>query len=186
MSRPQKGKPDRDVMLSQAEALFAEVGFGACSLRDVMGAMKCSTTAFYARFDSKNDVFEDLVQELVSDLHDRASGALSAVRSIDDGFRVGIEVLVETIIPRKPLVSVALSEGTAIAGIRAILQESFGLMAAMTEHQFELIGATSPRSRAWALIGAIHMQVLRWAVFEEIADDALAAAIHDATRPLVP
>ena len=41
------------MILAAAEALFATTGYGEVSLRQLMAAAGVSTTAFYARFDSK-------------------------------------------------------------------------------------------------------------------------------------
>ena len=185
MSKPQKGKPDRDIMLAQAEALFAEKGFGTCSLRDVIGAMKCSTTAFYARFESKDDVFVELVRDLLEELATSAASTLADVRNVDEGFERGVNVLVETLIRRKPLVAVALSEGDALDGIREAFRQAFTGLAAMMDGQFQIVGVKDAEGRAWALIGAIYLQVLRWAVYGDIGDDGLAEAVRRAAAPLV-
>jgi hypothetical protein len=39
---------------------------------------------------------------------------------------------------------------------------------------------------AWAVCGALTMQVMRWAVFEELADDELARALQTTARTLLP
>ena len=186
MTQPKKGKPDRDVMLSQAEMLFAEQGFGACSLRDVLKAMRCSTTAFYARFDSKDEVFEALITELLDDLTHDAVARLADVRGVSEGFDVGVEMLVEILAPHKRLISLALSEGAALEPIRALLADRFEGLVALMQGQLELAGVDDAHDRAWALVGSVHMQIVRWAVFEQVPDARLADAMRTATRPLLP
>lgn len=184
MSRAVKGKPNRELMLSAAEGLFAERGFAACSLRDVLAAMDCSTTAFYARFGSKEDVLEELVADLVGDLHAAAAEALGRARSEAEGFAVGVDVLVDALLGRKRLVGTALSEGSCAEGSRAVLKASFDLLADLLARQLTLRGEPDPGARAWAVVGAVHMQVFRWAVLGDIADEELAATIMATVRPL--
>src|SRR4051812_21961818 len=49
-------KPTSDGILDAAELLFAERGFGNTSLRGLIEASRMSTTAFYSRFASKEEV----------------------------------------------------------------------------------------------------------------------------------
>lgn len=186
MTQPKKGKPDRDVMLSQAELLFAEHGFGACSLRDVLKAMRCSTTAFYARFDSKDAVFEALITDLLDDLGRDAAERLGGVRDISEGFEVGVQMLVELLQPHKRLIALALSEGAALEPIRALLARRIEGLAALMQAQLELAGVDDAHNRAWALVGSVHLQVLRWSVFDQVGDAELVDAMRAATRPLLP
>lgn len=185
MTRAVKGRPNRDVMLAAAEKLFAERGFGASSLRDLLAAMSCSTTAFYARFGSKDDVLEELVRGLIADVHDAALATLGRARTEEEGFRRGADALVGVILPRKSFVAVALSEGSCTEGTRQVLKESFDLLAALLAAQFELSGAEDPPARAWAAVGAVHMQVFRWAVLGDIPDEELAGRILAAAAPLM-
>jgi len=182
-----RSKPDRQEMLAAAEALFAERGFGVCSLRDVIGAMGCSTTAFYARFESKDEVFEELVARLVTELGAAASEALATVRDEEEGFEAGAKVLVDALAPRKPFVAVALSEGSCIEGAREVLKESFDMLASLLATQLRRAGEPPEEAlpRAWAIVGAVHMQVFRWAVLEDVPDEALADAVHAAAAPLI-
>jgi AcrR family transcriptional regulator len=187
------GKPSHDRILAAAERVFAERGFGSTSLRDLMAAAECSTTAFYARFASKEAVLEALVRQLLTDLHDAAAAELPRAKTLVAGWDVGVDVLVDTVRDRKGLVRVALTEAGQEPAARAVLRQAYGLLAALLAAQLERpsrrkagAGRDVARARAWALVGALTMQVTRWAVFEELADDALADALRDVARPLLP
>lgn len=186
MTQPKKGKPDRDVMLAQAEELFAEHGFGACSLRDVLKAMRCSTTAFYARFDGKDAVFEAIVADVIDDLVREASGRLREVRDVSEGFDAGLDTLVDVLLPHRRVIGLALSEGTSLPSIRELLANSFDTLTRLMKSQFDIIGLDDSHERAWAIVGAVHLQIVRWSVFERVDDAGFREAIRQATQPLIP
>ncbi|HET6582721.1 MAG TPA: helix-turn-helix domain-containing protein, partial [Nannocystaceae bacterium] len=71
-----RARPSHDAILATAERVFAERGFADTSLRELIAACGCSTTAFYARFATKDAVLEVLLRDLLVDLHDVAAEAL--------------------------------------------------------------------------------------------------------------
>ena len=177
-------KPTNEGIMQAAEHLFATKGFGESSLRDVIGAARCSTTAFYARFAGKEAVLEALVEQLVTDLRDATVQRLAAARGIDDGINLGIKALVETLLPRKALVRVALAEGAAVAGVRGVLSASYGMLAEVLSGHFSQIGSSDSNGAGWALVGALRMQVERWAVYDAIADEELLATLTSVTHAM--
>ncbi|MBS1120882.1 MAG: Bacterial regulatory protein, tetR family, partial [Deltaproteobacteria bacterium] len=62
-------KPSVDKILEAAEKVFAKHGYAVVSLRQLMAAARVSTTAFYARFDSKEAVMAALVTRLLGELY---------------------------------------------------------------------------------------------------------------------
>ncbi len=63
---PRTARPSSDRILGAAEKVFARQGYGETSLRQLMAAARVSTTAFYARFDSKEAVLVALVDRLIA------------------------------------------------------------------------------------------------------------------------
>jgi AcrR family transcriptional regulator len=184
--------PSEEGILDAAERVFADKGFGACSLRDVLAAAECSTTAFYARFASKDVVLQTLIARLIEDLRDAAIQALPRAKTLADGWDVGIEVLVATLRDRKGLVKVALSEAGSVAGPREALADAYAVLAALLEHRLRdlaergRIDVNDPAALAWAIVGGLTMQLMRWAVFEAIDDDELPTALSNTARALLP
>lgn len=175
-------RPSREGILASAEALFAERGYGAPSLRDVMAAAGCSTTAFYARFPSKEAVLEALIDDLMGDLQRAAVAVVAEARSVEDGFARGIGALVDVLAGRRALVGIALSEGLAHGPVRERMAAMWALVASV------LAGGLGPdgSARAWALVGGLSFTVTRWAVLREVRDEDLAselAAVADVVRP---
>src|SRR3989442_1472508 len=87
-------KPSADAILDAAERVLTRQGYAGTSLRQLIAEAGVSTTAFYARFDSKEAVLDALVERLLRELHTAAAATLSEARSIEDGFDRGVDVLV--------------------------------------------------------------------------------------------
>lgn len=187
-----RARPSHDGILATAERVFAEHGYADTSLRELMAACGVSTTAFYARFPTKEAVLETLLRNLLVDLHDAAAQALPRAKSPAQGFDQGVDVLVAAIADRRGLVRVALTEAATVASARAVLRDAYGMLAGLLAGQIAKLVArgridvADGDALAWALVGALTMQVMRWAVFEELADDQLAEALRATARTMLP
>lgn len=185
-------RPSEDRILAAAERVFAEKGYGHCSLRDVLSAAECSTTAFYARFPSKAAVLEALIAQLLGDLHDAAAKVLPRATDLASGWDAGVDVLVSTLSDRKGLVKVALTEAGMSPAPRQALRNAYALLATLLAGNLRRL---SDRGRihiddadalAWAVVGGLTMHVMRWAVFEELDDAGLATQLRATARSLLP
>jgi AcrR family transcriptional regulator len=187
-----RARPSHDAILAAAEKLFAERGYADTSLRELIGACGVSTTAFYARFATKDAVLEQLLRDLLVDLHDAAAVALPRAKDPAQGFDKGVDVLVAAIADRRGLVRIMLTEAANSAGARAVVRDAYGMLAALLAGQIAKLVAkgridvADADALAWALVGALTMQVMRWAVFEELGDDELAEALRATARTMLP
>jgi AcrR family transcriptional regulator len=185
-------RPSEDTILSAAERVFATKGYGACSLRDVLGAAECSTTAFYARFASKEAVLEALIERLLGDLHDAVAEQLPRAADLASGWDTGVDVLVATLAGRKGLVKIALTEAAMAPGPRAALRSAYDLLAVLLADNLRRLAdrgriqLVDADALAWAIVGGLTMQVMRWSVFEELDDAALAESLRATARSLLP
>jgi AcrR family transcriptional regulator len=185
-------RPSHDAILASAEKAFGERGFADTSLRELIAACGCSTTAFYARFATKEAVLETLLRDLLVDLHDAAAQVLPRAKDPAQGFDAGVDVLVAAIKDRRGLLRVALTEAGRIPSARAVMRDAYGMLAALLAGQMTKLVArgridvADADALAWALVGALTMQVTRWAVFEELADDELAEALRATARTMLP
>jgi AcrR family transcriptional regulator len=185
-------RPSHDRILAAAERVFSERGFGDTSLRELIGAAECSTTAFYARFPSKDAVLETLIVQLLLDLHDAAAEALPRAASVVKGWDEGVEILVATLAGRRGLVRIALTEAGRVEGPRAALRTAYGQLAKLLSAQLRQLAGRGKAdvadsdALAWAIVGALTMQVTRWAVFEELDDAGLVDALRSTARTLLP
>jgi AcrR family transcriptional regulator len=185
-------KPSHDRILAAAERVFTEKGFGPSSLRDLLTAAECSTTAFYARFPSKDAVLEALIRQLLGDLHDTAADALARAKDPSAGWDLGVDLLVAALADRKGLMKVALTEGAMIPASRDALRDTYALLAALLSGRLQRLAdrrrleVVDADALAWAIVGALTMQVTRWAVFETLDDEGLGKALRATARALFP
>src|SRR5690349_12645604 len=107
-------RPSADRILVAAEQLFATRGYGDVSLRQLMAAAGVSTTAFYARFDSKAAVLDTLTERLFTELQAEAATSLGKVKSFSDGIERGVEILCDRFAPRKALVRLVIAEAGSL------------------------------------------------------------------------
>lgn len=183
-ARPEFRRPDAARILDSSGRVFARRGYAHTSLRQLIAAARVSTTAFYARFASKEEVLRALVRRLLDELDQRATAELALAEGLEDGFRRGVEVLVAVVGPQRELTRLALTEAMVseevteafalrYAGLQALL--AGGLAARIDRGE---VGEVDAKAIAWSLVGALQMQVLRWAVFGQLDDDQLAPALH--------
>jgi AcrR family transcriptional regulator len=180
---PRTARPSTDRILGAAEKVFARQGYGETSLRQLMAAARVSTTAFYARFDSKEAVLVALVDRLIADIQRQAVRAFAGVRSPDEGVERGVDVLLAATADHKRVLGLALGEAGSSAPVRATMARAYRALVALMTAQ---LGGAEREPLAWAYVGAIHMQVQRWAVFEELDDEELGDALRAVGRSLVP
>jgi AcrR family transcriptional regulator len=185
-ARPARpARPSSDRILAAAERVFARQGYGETSLRQLMGAARISTTAFYARFDSKEAVLAAIVERLIGELQAGAAAALAGVKSPAEAVERGIDAMVATLSGRGPVVALALTEAASSEAVRVALAGAYRGLAGLIAGQ--LRGPTAEReAMAWAFVGALQIQVQRWAVFGELDERALGSTLRAVARTLLP
>ena len=150
-----------------AEEIFAERGYGDTSLRQLMSAAGVSTTAFYSRFDSKEAVLQSMVDRLMLGLRETALGSLSGTTNPKTIIKRAVPALVAVLADHRALVAITLSEGMAVTRIRDSLSSTY-------RDLVEILGARlgGPRkdrfALAWAFVGSLQIQIMRWAVFQDL------------------
>jgi AcrR family transcriptional regulator len=189
-----KGAPplDTDAILEGAGQVFIRQGYANTSLRQLMAGAGVSTTAFYARFASKEAVLEALATRFLTGLAAEGAARLAEVRSIEEGFEVGVDVLLKSIEAQRPLVRLLVGEAGAAEGVRRGLAAAYEQLAGLVEAQLErlvekgAIEAADAKSIGWAFVGALKIQVERWALYEAIDGEELGPALHATARALMP
>lgn len=186
-------RPTGDRILTTAAALFARRGYGETSLRELMAAAGVSTTAFYVRFASKEEVLDALVQQLLGELQAAAAATLAAGGDIDAGFQRGVAAMTDVLLRHRVTVRLALTEASCSVKSRETLARAYAALAALLDAR--LLRLSAPKGVAtkskghiagWALVGALAMQVQRWAVFAQLDDKGLSDALSKTARSLMP
>jgi AcrR family transcriptional regulator len=185
-------KPTADGILEAAEALFAQRGYAEVSLRQLIAAAGVSTTAFYARFESKAAVLDALTERLFRELQTDAAVVLGGARSLDDGIERGVDLVIERFGPRKALVGLIIAEAGSVAPTSSMRRRSYGLLAGFLAHRLAAmaergrITISDPEALAWAIVGALEIQIVRWAVWGEIDRTALRDQLLATARAILP
>ena len=182
-------RPTGDRILSAAASVFARRGYGETSLRELMAAAGVSTTAFYVRFASKEEVLDALVQQLLADLYAAATATLAAGGDIDTGFHRGVTAMTDVLLRHRIAVRLALTEAPCSPKSCATLSRAYGELAKLLGTRLAQLSrspASDGSAAGWALVGALAMQVQRWAVFGQLDDRGLAHALSSTARALMP
>jgi len=193
MPKPKRSwKPSADRILEAAEKAFAKHGYHEVSLRQLMAAAEISTTAFYARFDSKEQVLAALTQRLFEDLYADAPVVLARARDLEAGIELGVELMCDRFGPKRALVRLILAEAGGSPVTIDARRRSYGMLAAFLAVRIAALrdrnklAVADPVALAWALIGALELQVMRWAVWDEIDLPTLRTSLRSAARALLP
>lgn len=184
-------KPSSDRILVAAETLFASRGYDV-SLRQLIAAAGVSTTAFYARFPSKAAVLERLTESLFGDLHVEAIAVLRRARDLDEGIKRGVDLLVDHFSKRKALVRLIIAEAGSVPIVLLKRRQSYMMLAQFLAHYLRAlddrgrIACKDPETVAWALVGALEIQIVRWAVWGDLSDGQLTAALRMSAHTILP
>jgi AcrR family transcriptional regulator len=190
--RALRTKPSADRILAAAETLFANRGYGEVSLRQLIAASGVSTTAFYARFDSKAAVLDTLTERLFAELQLEAAMTLRGVASFEAGIERGIDILCDRFGPRKALVRLIVAESGSLVPMLSTRRKSYTLLADFLAHYFKRLNerkrldVADAHALAWALVGAIEIQIVRWAVWDELDVAGLRRELLAVARAILP
>ena len=190
--RALRTRPSADRILASAESLFANRGYGEVSLRQLIAASGVSTTAFYARFDSKAAVLDTLTERLFAELQLEAAMTLRNVKDFASGIERGVDILVTRFGPRKALVRLIVAESGSLVPMLSTRRKSYAMLAGFLAHYFKLlsgrgrISVADSHALAWALVGALEMQIVRWAVWDELELDQLRDELLRVARAILP
>lgn len=176
-------RPSVDRILDAAEALFAREGYAEVSLRQLIAAAGVSTTAFYARFDSKEAVMAELTTRLFAALYADAPAVLDHARDLAAGIDHGVDLLCARLAPRRDLVRIILAETGASKVAVDARRRAYHLLARLLAARLR---APDADALAWALVGALEIQITRWAVWRELDVATLRAQLIAVARAILP
>src|SRR4029079_12005758 len=89
-------------------------------------------------------------------------------------------------------VRVLLTEASRVPGPRAVLRDAYAGLAMLLSQQLQraarkgTVEVPDAEALAWAIVGALSMQLTRWAVFEELDDEGLVRALRTTAGALLP
>src|SRR5262249_33929263 len=112
--REQNKAENRTALLKAARAVFAEMGYGAASVRDIVRRTDLASGTFYNYFKDKDEIFEAVVGELTGELLRRHRNGRGRATTAEDFFRQHFAVYFNFIVEDAELLSLGRRNFTAI------------------------------------------------------------------------
>ena len=85
--REQNKAENRTALLKAARAVFAEMGYGAASVRNIVRRTDLASGTFYNYFKDKDEIFEAVVGELTGELLKRHQNGRARARTTEEFIR---------------------------------------------------------------------------------------------------
>jgi AcrR family transcriptional regulator len=112
--REQNKAENRTALLKAARAVFAEMGYGAASVRDIVRRTDLASGTFYNYFKDKDEIFEAVVGELTGELLKRHQEGRGKATTTEEFFRRHYAVYFDFIAGDPELLALARRNFTAI------------------------------------------------------------------------
>src|SRR5215210_5677635 len=114
-SRPERGEPTRDALLTAARALFAERGYAGVGTEEVVRRAGVTRGALYHHFRDKRDLFravyEQTEAETVASIGARVDGTSDPMTLLAEGVRAFLDACSDPVMMR-----IALRDAPAVLG----------------------------------------------------------------------
>jgi AcrR family transcriptional regulator len=85
--REQNKAENRAALLKAARSVFAEIGYGAAGVRDIVRRTDLASGTFYNYFKDKAEIFEAVVREMTLELIRRHRNGRAKARTAEEFFR---------------------------------------------------------------------------------------------------
>ena len=112
--REQNKAENRTALLKAARAVFAEMGYGATSVRDIVRRTDLASGTFYNYFKDKDEIFEAVVGELTGELLKRHRNGRGRATTAEEFFRQHFSVYFNFVVEDAELLALARRNFTAI------------------------------------------------------------------------
>ena len=171
--RTARGERTRRALLSAAAAEFGEKGFHDGSISGITRRAGCALGSFYTYFDTKDDIFRALVNDMSGQVRDYVSPRIAQARDGIDAERIGLLSFLEFARTHKEIYRIIdESEFVDAAAYRAHYENTASRMAARLTSAAAR-GDVRPdveEVHAWAIMGMNVFLGLRYGVMGEDRD----------------
>jgi AcrR family transcriptional regulator len=152
--RERTKQANRTAILVAAREVFAELGFGAASVRDIVRKTDLATGTFYNYFPDKESVLRAVVEEAAGEARVRVQEARRNGRTLDafvrDGFRAYFDYLIEDRLTSAMLsrnagtIRAMFDEPSLVAGVEELAEDLRAGVAAglIPDHDVEYMAAS--------------------------------------------
>jgi AcrR family transcriptional regulator len=96
--REQNKAENRAALLKAARSVFAEMGYGAAGVRDIVRRTDLASGTFYNYFKDKAEIFEAVVREMTVELMRRHRGGRAKARTAEEFFRSHISTYITFVV----------------------------------------------------------------------------------------
>ncbi|MGC9220953.1 MAG: TetR/AcrR family transcriptional regulator [Solirubrobacteraceae bacterium] len=164
-----RGKATRKRLVEEAETIFADVGYQEASIVRITEAADVAQGTFYRYFDSKQQIFEEVVVDLNYRVRRAMTTASVAARTRLDAERYGFAAFFQFTAEHPALYRVIRqAEFVSPKALhyhyeRIIASYIPRLQEAMEDGE---VGAMDPTVLAWALIAVGEMTGMRWVLWD--------------------
>lgn len=189
----------RDQLLQCAKAVFAQRGYHAASIADIIAAAGVARGTFYAYFDSKRQIFDEILDDLLADI-DRQIPVIEIGPSAPpplDQLRANLERVLSLLLEDRHMVEILLHQAAGLdEECRSKLDRFYQTILDRIESALRrgmmmgLVRRCDARVAAAAILGAMQGIVAQVArrqegyELERIIDQILAFGLHGVLEPL--
>lgn len=175
--RTSRGEKTRAKLLAAAEQVFADLGYTDASVVKITEAAGVGQGTFYLYFESKQQVFDELVEDLNRRVRhamtEGAAGATTRLQAEREGFRAFFRFTAEhPALYRVIRQAEFVSPGALRRHYERIVS---GYVDGLTQARADgEIGDVDPTVAAWALMGIGEMVGMRWVLWDsasQVPDD---------------
>ncbi|HSI00214.1 MAG TPA: TetR/AcrR family transcriptional regulator [Reyranella sp.] len=118
--REQNKAENRAALLKAARTVFAEMGYGAAGVRDIVRRTDLASGTFYNYFKDKAEIFEAVVREMSVELMRRHRGGRAKATTAEDFFRSHISTYIHFVVNDPEILAFGRNNVTPI---RALIQQ---------------------------------------------------------------
>jgi len=165
-----RGEATRRRLLDAAEIEFGEKGFHNASVAGITQAAGVGLGTFYLYFQTKEDIFRELVRHMGRALRHALSTAIAGVAPRMRAERVGLEAFLRFVTEHRNLYRVVQESLFVDEAIYREYYEAFAAAYVAALGKAQRSGEVTSgdlEARAWAIMGLGHFLGLRYCLWED-------------------
>lgn len=173
LPKTRRGRATRQTILTAAEEVIGSVGFASASIIDITRAAGCAQGTFYIYFQSKNEVFRELVAEMGRLTRQNLSDAVVDAKDRLDAERLGLLAFLRFVRARPALYTIVEEARFFDPDAYRSYFSTFAKAYAQNLDAATMAGEIRPGNtevRAWALMGIAKTLGERFALWDTQAD----------------
>lgn len=184
----ERGKDTRETIINKAAALFARYGFNEVTMTKIASAASISSAAIYRYFESKEKLFESIIDRAIGEFETRMA-RLAAVYTSAENFEDVIDALFEEIDGSSLLLNYVISiiqteqfsvESAKSLYIDTVHNKAISMLKQLLDIMIEKeeIRNFDSTSASWVIVSVI-LSAAQLKVHQDFGDESLNYNIED-------